>query len=169
MNSVLTHPDLQEAEVRDAERKKRVCFVCTGNTCRSPMAEAYANDLAQKKGLLWEAHSAGLYAEELSPISQNAVLALEKAGVEAVAGRDYRLHLAHTLTEKEAEDFDLLVGMTPHHAFEMTLRYPAMASRIVSMPQAIPDPFGMDESAYLACLEEIQKGVRALLFPEDAE
>ena len=169
MTSVLTHPALQEAELRDAERKKRVCFVCTGNTCRSPMAEAYANDLAQKRGLLWEARSAGLYAEELSPISQNAVLALEEAGVEPTAARDYHTHLAHTLTEKDSEGFDLLVGMTPRHALEMTMRYPALASRIVSMPQAIPDPFGMDKSAYLACLGEIQKGVRALLLPEDPE
>ncbi len=160
---------------------RRVCFVCTGNTCRSPMAEAVTNALA------WDtlngypeavrdaltppirAFSAGLYAENGAPISQNAVRALEAAGVAVIPGRDYHNHLAHTVTQEDVDSSDLLVAMSPSHAMELMMRFPAAAQRIVMMPSAISDPFGGDLSLYQACLDEITEGVRRLLFEEAAE
>ena len=60
----------------------RICFICTGNTCRSPMAEAVANALAKEKGHTdLRAFSAGLYANANDPIAPNAVAALEAAGL----------------------------------------------------------------------------------------
>ncbi|WP_054705802.1 low molecular weight phosphatase family protein [Bacillus sp. JCM 19041] len=59
-------------------RKKRVLFICTGNTCRSPLAEAFLNDLA---GDRFEALSAGVFAENGSPISRGSAHVLEQEGL----------------------------------------------------------------------------------------
>lgn len=152
----------------------RVCFVCTGNTCRSPMAAAVANALAAKEkaemgALKIEAWSAGLYAAEGEPISQNAVAALETMGVAVTAGKDYHTHTAHTLSAEEAERFDLLIGLSGGHCMELLMRFPQVAQRIVGMPVSISDPYGGDLSVYQQCLEEIEKGVRTLLFSSHEE
>ena len=155
---------------------RRVCFVCTGNTCRSPMAEAVANYLASA----WreqfspdmrdaltppvEAYSAGLYPAIGDPISENAVLALEKAGILPTEGHDYRLHRAREITAEWAERFDLLVAVSPSHAMELMLRFPQLAHRITLMPKPISDPWGGDVARYRACLDEIVAGVKGLLF-----
>ena len=110
------------------------------------------------------AYSAGLYACEGDPIADNAVKALELAGVEAVPDMDYRCHTAHTLTAEEIEDYDLLVGLSGSHVMELLMRYPQAAQKIVGMPRSICDPYGGDLDVYAACLGEITRGVEALLF-----
>lgn len=154
---------------REASVPRRVCFICTGNTCRSPMAQAVANHLAHAEGIEVEAYSAGLYASGGDPIASNAVNALEDAGILPTPRHDYHTHLAHMLTDDEARGYDLLIGMTPTHVLELTMRHPALANRIGCMPYPISDPFGGDSDRYRACLEEIIQGVRELLLAEEAE
>ncbi len=153
----------------EAEKRLTVCFVCTGNTCRSPMAAAVANALAQQfrsidGAPVIEAFSAGLYAMEGDPISPRAVEALEAAGIPAVSGRDYHAHRAHSLTAEEAERADLLIGLGASHCMELMLRYPQAASRITGMPEPIADPYGGDGAIYAQCLSQITEGVKRLLF-----
>lgn len=168
-----TRPILSD---RESATPKRVCFVCTGNTCRSPMAEAVTNALAQKMIEAFpeavrdaavppvEAFSAGLYAGEGDPIAANAVLALEGAEVPVVAGHDYHTHTAHTLMAEEIAQYDLLVGLSGSHMMELLMRFPQAAPKITCMPKPISDPFGGDLNTYQACLAEITAGVRELLF-----
>lgn len=160
---------MQESKQRTQATPRRICFVCTGNTCRSPMAAAVANALAserdgEKPSLI--ATSAGLYAGEGEPITPVAVVALEHAGVRAVEGVDYHAHIAHTVTEADVDAADLLVAVSGSHAMELLFRFPAAAHKIVCMPQAISDPFGGDLARYEACLREITAGVKTLLFEE---
>lgn len=164
------------AERREAEpaRTLRVCFVCTGNTCRSPMAAAVANHLAKTEReaypeamrdalpLRVEAISAGLAANEGEPIARNAVTALEQAGIEPVPAHDYRTHTAHNLPPEIAEQCDLIVGMTGGHVMELLMRFPMCAGKITGMPEPVPDPYGGDEAAYRAALETIFRGVKEL-------
>ncbi len=161
---------------------RRICFVCTGNTCRSPMAAAVANAMAEQtlatllpKELKEQiepsvqAFSRGLYAIEGQPISANAIKALEDETVLPVAWNDYHNHVAHSLREEEAEKCDLLVGMTSGHTMELILRFPHLAERIRVFPREISDPYGGDLNAYTNCLAQIQAGVKELLRPLDGK
>ncbi len=155
---------------------RRVCFVCTGNTCRSPMAAAVANAMAWGRlshlpdsiraltAPELEAFSAGIFAHDGEPISENAVKALESANISPVEGMDYHAHTAHTLTEQEAESFDLLIGLTREHAMALMIRFPHLARRISVFPTDISDPYGGSPEIYAHCLEQISRGVAVLLF-----
>lgn len=162
----------------EGNRPLRVLFVCTGNTCRSPMAEAVARHLLEERRLAlpeaireltvpeFEVSSAGLYANEGDPITENAVRALEEAGIAPLPPRDYHLHRAHHLSAADAECCDWLVGMTPEHALGLMMQFPQLAGRVRSMPAPIPDPFGGDFEVYRASLAAIMAGVKELLFAE---
>jgi len=153
-------------EAQDTPR--RVCFVCTGNTCRSPMAEAVANAWAQERGRRdLRAYSAGLSALEGDPIARHAKEALEKRGIEPVKGRDFREHTAHSLRADEVEQYDLLAGMPHAHVMQLSMYFPHAADRIVRMPTPVSDPFGGDAALYASTLEQIERGVKELLFSED--
>lgn len=157
----------------------RVCFVCTGNTCRSPMAAAVANALAAKQLEAFpetvrsrlspavEAISAGLAAAEGEPIAKNAILALEAAGVPPLPEQDYHAHVARSLTPELAAQCDRIVGLSGSHVMGLLMQYPQFAGRITGMPKEISDPWGQDLSVYEACLAEITEGVKALFFPDE--
>ena len=162
----------------DTNHPLTVCFVCTGNTCRSPMAQALVNDSMRPREICSacdierllnrrqvRAISAGIFATG-APISENAVRALEKAGVFSMEGNDYRSHLSRTIDEEILNASDLVVCMTSLHAMRLLSEFPAYASKITCMPNDIPDPYGGDEAAYDACLSEIKKGIEQMRLME---
>ncbi len=155
-------PELQKTDL-PADQPLTVCFVCTGNTCRSPMAQAWltAHHGDRKIRVL----SAGLAAVPGQPISRNAVLALQAAGVENTPDNPYESHTAVPLDALTVLSCDRIIGMTDAHAMQILLRYPEAASKICAMPHAIPDPYGGDEAAYRDCLSAIAQGIEEM-FPQ---
>lgn len=88
----------------------RLLFVCTGNTCRSPMAEAIARRLAEERGLAdITVASAGTSAWEGSPASDGALL------VSLEQGLDLAGHRAQMLSRELVGAADLILVMSPHH------------------------------------------------------
>ncbi len=150
--------------------KDTVLFVCTGNTCRSPMCAALFND--RYAGLTRHAVSAGLMADG-SPISENAVRALERADVPSrKPDNDYKSHVSRNVTEEMIGQAAVVVGVTSSHAMQLMLRFPAYASKITVMPAEISDPYGGNLARYEACLADIDRALRAafgLDFPEEGE
>lgn len=145
----------------------RLLFVCTGNTCRSPMAELLARIRAEQLGLEGvKASSAGTSAAECAPAS---------AGAQAVArryGENLDAHRSRPLTVQRIEDADLVVAMTERHARE-ALRLDPRAVVILAtsvLPEGhpargagVPDPFGAGLAEYEETWEAISECVDALL------
>lgn len=144
---------LQEEKKTENKRDERirVCFVCTGNTCRSPMAAAALNHLAPDRFI---ATSAGLCASGGKDMSRGAQNALESMGINVPA------HISRPFTENAARDNDIVIAMTGAHLMALMQGYPGYMSKFEVMPREISDPFGMDDEAYRECLDEIVCGLK---------
>lgn len=140
-------------------KKHTILFVCTGNTCRSPMCAALFNE--KYSGLTSYAVSAGLFADG-SAISDNAVLALEQYGIKSTEFNNYKAHVSRNVTARAMEEADTVIGVTKSHAMELTFRFPAFATKIMPMPLEISDPYGGSLSDYEKCLSDIDAALEIL-------
>jgi protein-tyrosine-phosphatase len=140
----------------------RVLFVCTGNTCRSAMAEAIARRVARERGMTdVEVGSAGTAAWEGAPASDGALL----VGLERDA--DLSGHTARLLTREMIESYDLILTMGPHHVERIealggkgkTYLLTAYGSRGAS-DRPIGDPFGGELDLYRETYDELEREVR---------
>ena len=127
----------------------RVLFVCTGNTCRSPMAEAYAARrfrLAGRPDL--EARSAGCAADGGSPASSAAIDAMRELGI------DLRNFRSTRLSESLIAEADLILCMTGGHRRQVLFLMPEAAEkcRLLQESSDVPDPFGGGAAEYRAVL-----------------
>ncbi len=153
----------QEKRGADVNDPVRVLFVCTGNTCRSPMAAALLNHTAREKGsaCAFVATSAGIFAADGAPISPNAATALTEAGV---ALAFFEGHVARTVTDEMIDAADIVVGITGRHAMELMMRFPRHAAKIEALPIDIDDPFGGDLPTYRACLSMLSYAIAMRFF-----
>lgn len=118
-------------------------FICTGNTCRSPMAAA----LARKMG--WDAQSAGLY-----PVpGASATLQAQRAA--GLHGADLSRHRAQPVTLPLLRQAEHIYVMTAGHAQIVLSLFPECAGRLSILSPQIPDPFGGDDRDYAHCAQMI--------------
>ena len=144
-----------------SEAPVTVCFVCSGNTCRSPMAEAVLNYLGKGK---YRAVSAGTNAIDGDGITENAALSLERAGIPSEGNHDYRRHHSRAVRASDIAHSDLIIGITARHTLQLLSAFPEYADKLRFMPADIPDPFMQSEAVYDKCLEMITEGILQL-FP----
>ena len=153
---------LKEAPVKlktDEKTPLSICFVCSGNTCRSPMAAALLNELG--KGC-YKASSAGLSAMEGDPISENAVAALKDHGIKSTPENDYEHHKARQAQAELLERFDKIIAISRSHLLSLVMSFPELAERMSVMPTDIPDPFMQSKKVYDTCLQRIKDGIKEI-------
>lgn len=137
----------------------RVVFVCTGNTCRSPTAEAIARSVASRRHLtdiVFE--SAGTSAWDGAPASDGALLVgLERA-------LDLNAHRARQLTREIVSGADLLLAMGPHHLERIEALGGVGKAYLLTTyashgqeARPISDPFGGDLDVYRAMIDELTR------------
>lgn len=135
-----------------------IIFICTGNTCRSPMAEGLfrAHGGEQETGLA--AASAGLFTQDGLPASDNAVTAAKELGA------DISAHRSRVLTHDMAQSARYLVCMTGAHYDRVCELFPDCADKVFTLTQRdVSDPFGGDLDTYRRATAEIDEGVRSII------
>ncbi len=138
---------------------KRVLFVCTGNTCRSPMAELIFNTKAREKGIKAQAQSAGLCTIEGLPIHDNSCEALKEIGIES----DF--FGSTDIYDLDMENFDLVVGMTTEHINELkAMGVSEDKLRLLNADKGgVADPYGGNLSTYKLCRDTLIKNIEAII------
>ena len=134
---------------------KKIIFVCTGNTCRSPMAMFVFNKKAEERNLNWRADSAGL-ASFGDPINSNSVKCLAKIGIKNIDYTSKRLNFYMI------DEADLIITMTDEHKNALiTAGVPN--NKILVLGKGIPDPYGGSEEVYFDCLNNISSAIEDLI------
>jgi len=136
----------------------RIIFVCSGNTCRSPLAEALARRMAAERGLSLVVESAGTGALPGSPATDPAIL----VGIER--GLDLSGHRSRAVTADMASPATLFLAMTTGHV--AAVRAAAPDARVALLDDfasggasrhPVPDPFGGDLEDYRDAADRIEK------------
>jgi len=126
-------------------RKLRVLFVCLGNSCRSPMAEAIARQLAPD---LWEVTSGGL--TPLGYIAEPTIATLAKNNVPAEGLASKAILHAHW------QEVDFIINISGFPKEQVFEDFDRVEDWLVE------DPFGLDPETYQRIFEEIQTRIMAL-------
>ena len=163
--SPLHHLDRLLAKLRGARRQRLFVFVCSGNTCRSPMAAAIANaeiaarlrvSLDQLQTVNARALSAGVSARVGEPLTADAQEALQSLNVPVAP------HAARNLTPELAQKAETIFCMTTAVRDAVIKMLPAVANKTYCLDAVsdIPDPIGKGMEAYLNCARRIHDLVR---------
>ncbi|WP_283609176.1 arsenate reductase/protein-tyrosine-phosphatase family protein [Faecalispora anaeroviscerum] len=135
----------------------KMLFICTGNTCRSPMAKGLFDQLLAERGITdITCDSAGLFANAGEPAAENAVVACLELGV------DLSVHRSKTLTREMLQSADLFVVMMQSHAGVLQSAG-VPQEKIKVLGGGVGDPFGGSLAIYRASRDQIQKALEELL------
>ncbi len=144
----------------------RILFVCTGNTCRSCMAEALAGRLLEDRfgaGGNVQVYSAGLAASPEDAASTFAVEAMAWKGI------DMSYHRAAMLTPEKVMEADLVLTMTRGHKEQINIMFPGHGEKVFTLADFagyggdIPDPIGQKLETYRECARVLEELIARVL------
>lgn len=143
---------------------KKLLFVCTGNICRSPVAQFLAERLAREAGLALRAASAGVEAELGHGMEPGAKRALASRGIKGLR------HLARQLDETMLAEADRTYALTRAHRDVIVARFPAHAAKVAVLREAaglpdadVADPYAEPDEVYEQCAARIEEALKILI------
>jgi len=145
---------------------KTILFLCTGNVCRSPMAEGLFRHAVKGRGE-FRIVSAGIGAVDGEPPTHHSVTAMREIGIDICGQR------SRALTAELVRSADLILGMTHSHTDTVALLYPTAAEKTFLLREFdetlepyekdISDPIGSPYHIYAECRDQIEQGIVTLL------
>jgi len=145
---------------------KTILFVCTGNVCRSPMAEGLFRHATRHREDV-KVSSAGINAAHGAPASEHALQALRERKID-LAG-----HKSRQLTKELVDQADYIFGMTRGHLETIRAHYPhavektflirEFESALHDYERDVCDPIGGSLEVYTACRDQIEEGINAIM------
>ena len=142
--------------------KNVVLFVCTGNSCRSPMAAGYLKKLLENRDDV-TVFSAGTASFEDMGASQEAIEVMRQMGV------DISQHQARKLTREMIEQATLILTMTKFHRMQVIELSPEARGKVYLLKEFdpregesfldIPDPMGHPIEDYFICFEKMKAAI----------
>lgn len=138
-----------------------IYFICTGNTCRSPLAEALVNH-ANVPGIT--AKSAGIHAIDGLPISSNSARLLTEEGISFIP-------YSNEVKISEMKWADIVLTMTSSHRDFLRSRFPEMKEKIVTLKEYagtmpgldVHDPYGGDLATYRKTFNELTELINLVI------
>lgn len=138
-----------------------ILFVCTGNTCRSSMAEGIFKSLTKKSSMedKFYISSSGTGVNMPLPASDHAVMVLQEIGI------DISKHLSRPLSRQLIDESDLILGMTSAHKNHILRIMPEAEAKVFTLIEYatrskkgdIEDPYFMDLGTYRNIRDELMK------------
>lgn len=140
----------------------KIMFICTGNICRSAMAEGMMKKLIKENNIDAEVYSCGIYAETGNGPTYNAQEAASEYGV------DISNHRATNIRDSKIEEMDIILCATISHKQSVLYLHPELEGKVFTMKEYakldkngqdmdIKDPWGYDEFVYRKCASEIEE------------
>ena len=129
-----------------------ILFVCTGNTCRSPMAEGYL----KSKGIEGVTVLSRGLAADGSPVSLNSKTAMDEAGI------DIGSHISKQITADDINKADKIICLSPSHK-ALLLSAGVPENKLYILGDGISDPFGGSIEVYRRCRDEIFAAIDILI------
>ena len=137
------------------DSKKYIAFVCTGNTCRSPMAEGIFNKLAIEKGIDVTAESFGVSTMTGIPVSEKSVEVCNEIDV------DISNLVSTELKDVCVEKYDEFYCMSQSHARVLFELFDVPLNKIKILD--VSDPYGGNLMIYRECRDEIYNSVKEII------
>ena len=151
---------------------QNIMFICTGNICRSAMAEYMLKKKVQEENLPIKVYSCGTYAENGDRPTEEAIETMKEYGI------DITSHRAINIYNSDIEDMDIILCATANHKRVVLDLYPNLLGKVFTMKEYvgdteygidISDPWGYGLFVYRKCATELNNVIEKIVEKIKAE